>query len=63
MNMSSAASVPSLLSVLRAPKLSDLTRKRKIQCNPGKRKKIRSNSSTSSEPKGVKPQDRVKKIP
>jgi len=50
MNRSSAASVPSLLSVLRAPKLSDLTRKRKIQCNPGKRKKIRSNSSTSSDP-------------
>ena len=54
--------VPSLLSVLRAPKLSDLTRKRKIQSNPGKRRKV-SCSSSSSEPKGVTPQDRVKKFP
>ena len=61
MNKSSdSMPVPSLLSVLRVPKLSDLTRKRKVQCNPGKRKKVRSSSSTSSEPKGVMPQDRVK---
>ena len=37
MNKSSdSMPMPSLLSVLRVPKLSDLTRKRKIQCNPAK---------------------------
>ena len=56
-------SVPSLLSVLLAPKLSDLTRKRKIQSNPGKCKKVCTSSSTSSEPKIVKAVDRVRKYP
>ena len=56
-----STSIPSLLSVLRAPKLSDLTRKRKIQSNPGKHKEVCASSSTSSEPKGVKAVDRVKK--
>ena len=61
MNKSSdSMSVPSLLSVLHVAKLSDLIRKRKVHCNPGIRKKVRSSSSTSSEPKGVTPQDRVK---
>ena len=61
---SSSSSVPSLLSVLRAPRLSDLARKRKTQTNnPGKRKKTRSSSSACSDPKGVKPQDRLKKFP
>ena len=60
---SSSSSVPSLLSVLRAPRLSDLTRKRKTQTNYGKRKKTCSSSSASSDPKGVQPQDRVKKFP
>ena len=61
---SSSSSIPSLLSVLRAPRLSDLTRKRKTQTNPGKpRKKTRPTSSAASEPKGVKPQDRLKKFP
>ena len=64
MNKSSdSMSVPSLLSVLHVPKLSDLTRKRKVQCNPEKCKKVSSSSSTSSEPKGVTPQDQVKKFP
>ena len=39
-----------LLNALRAPRSSDLTRKRKLQCNPGKRKKSRL-SSGNSEPK------------
>ena len=59
----SSTSAPSLLNVLRAPRLSDLTRKRKLQCNPGKRKKTKPSSSVNSEPKGVKPQDRVRKYP
>ena len=60
---SASTSVHSLLSVLRAPKLSDLTRKRKIQSKPTKRKKIRSSSSTSLEPKSVRPQDWIKRFP
>ena len=60
---SSTTSAGSLLNILRAPKQSDLTRKRKLQCNPGKHKKIRSSSSTSFEPKSVKPQDRLRKYP
>ena len=58
-------SVPSLLSVLRAPKSSDLTRKRKIKSNSGKRNKVHASSSAicSSESKGVKAVDRVKKYP
>ena len=58
-----STSVPSLLSVLCAPELSDLTRKRKTQSNPGKHKKVRTSSSTSSEPKSVKAVDRVRKYP
>ena len=51
---SSSSSLPSLLSVLRAPRLSDLVRKRKTQANnPGKRKKTRSSLSAGSDPKGV----------
>ena len=61
MNKSSdSMPVPILLSVLHVPKLSDLTRKRKVLYNPRKRKKVCSSSSNSSEPKGVMPQDRVK---
>jgi len=33
-----SSSVTSLLDILRAPRPSDLTRKRKLQCNPGKHK-------------------------
>ena len=65
---SSSSSIPSLLSVLCAPRLSDLTRKRKTQTNPGTRpgkprKKTRPTSSAASEPKGIKPQDQLKKFP
>ena len=63
-NSTSSTSAISLLSVLKVPTPSDLTRKRKIQCNQaGKHKKTRPSSSIKSEPKGVKPQNRVKKYP
>ena len=63
-NSTNSTSAISLLSVLKAPTPSDLTRKRKLQCNQaGKRKKTRPSSSIKSEPKGVKPQNRVKKYP
>ena len=61
---SSSSSVPSLLSVLWAPRLLDLVRKRKTQTNnPGKCKKTRSTSSAGSDPKRLKPKDRLKKFP
>ena len=49
----------SLLSVLKAPDMSELSRKRKIMKNPpsGKRRLC---SSCQSNPKGIKPQQRVK---
>ena len=53
--------VPSLLEVLHAPKLSEISRKRKIYSNTnstrgGKRRKNRGSSSSASEPKNVTPQ-------
>ena len=61
---SSSSSMPSLISVLRAPRLSDLVRKKRTQTNnPGKCKKTRSSSLAGSDPKGVKPKDRLKKFP
>ena len=57
----SSTSATSLLNVLRAPRPSDLARKRKLQCNPGKRKKTKTFSNF--DPKGVKPQDHVRKYP
>ena len=56
-------STANLLNVLKVPRPSDLTRKRKLQCNPGKRKKTRLSSSSNSEPKGIKPEERVRKYP
>ena len=62
MNIESLNSAVRLLDVLRAPRPSDLARKRKVQCNPGKRRKVKP-SSSKSEPKGVKTQDRLRKYP
>ena len=52
----------SLLSVLKAPGMSELSRKRKVKRNPpiGKKK---AHSSCQSNPKGIKPQQRVKEYP
>ena len=52
----------SLLSVLKAPDMSELSRKRKIIKNPPSGKR-RSRSSCQSNPKGIKPQQRVKEYP
>ena len=55
-------SAVSLLSVLKAPGMSELSRKRKVKWNPpiGKKK---AHSSCQSNPKGIKPQQRVKEYP
>ena len=52
----------SLISVLKAPDMSELSRKRKIMKNPPSGKR-RSRSSCQSNPKGIKPQQRVKEYP
>ena len=59
-----STTVPSLLDVLRAPKLSEISRKRKIYSNTrgGKRGKARS-SSSASESKNIQPQQRLKQYP
>ena len=48
----------SFLEVLKVPQTSELTRKRKVDCNPPVGKK-RSRGQGSSEPKSVTPKDRV----
>ena len=55
----SGSSAVSLLNVLKAPDMSELSRKRRIMRNPptGKRK---ANSNSQSNPKRIKPQQRVK---
>ncbi len=58
----SAPSARSYLDVLQAPTLSDLTRKRRVNCNPpvGRNK---SRGQGSSEPKSLSPRDRVTEFP
>ena len=55
-------SAKSILEVLKAPQASDLTRKRKVDCNPPLGRK-RSRGQGSSEPKSVTPRDRVNEFP
>ena len=61
------APVTNLLQVLRSPRPSDLARKRRVASNPvppvGKRRKSRGSSSSSSEPKTVTVQQRVREYP
>ena len=52
----------SFLEVLNAPEASDLSRKRKVDCNPPVGKK-RARGQSSSEPKFVSPKDRVNEFP
>ena len=49
----------SLLSILKVPDMSELSRKQKIIKNPSSGKR-RSCSSCQSNPKGIKPQQRLK---
>ena len=53
---------PSILETLKAPRLSNFTRKRKVICNPptGQRK---ARGSGASEPKSVNPRERVNEFP
>ena len=53
----------SILDVLKAPKVAVQNRKRRVLSNPGRGKRRCSSSSTSSEPKRVTPQQRIKEFP
>ena len=53
----------SILEALKTPKASDLTRKRKVDCNPPPKGKRRARGEGSSEPKTVSPRERVRKFP
>ena len=57
-----ATKEPSVLSLLRAPKASDLARKRKIASNPPSGKK-KSKGPVASEPSNVDARDRLKQFP
>ena len=63
-NSSSSTSAVSLLSVLKAPTVSDLSRKQKIARNPAPVGKRRAKSTNSqSNPRTIKPQQRVREYP
>ena len=53
----------SILDVLKAPTRTELTRKRKIDCNPPPKGKRRARGEGSSEPKTVSPRQRVDQFP
>ena len=53
----------SILEALKAPKASDLTCKRKVDCNPPPKGKRRARREGSSEPKTVSPRERVREFP
>ena len=57
------AAQPSLLSRLRPPTSSELSRKRVIDRNPPKEKKRAKGPSRQSEPKSITPEQRLKDAP
>ena len=52
----------SILEALKAPKASDLTRKRKVACSPPPKGKRRARREGSSEAKTVSPRERVREF-
>ena len=62
-NKGSSSSTISLFDALKAPALSDLTRKRRVHCNPLPKGKRRVCGEGSSEPKNVSATQRVKEFP
>ncbi len=60
---SSTDSARSMLDVLKAPTPADIARKRQIKHNPPPRGKRRCQGSSTSDPKGVTPSQRVKEFP
>ena len=62
-NANSNITVKSLLTVLKVPKQSNLTRKRKIAANPPIGKWKCKSSGTNKEFAGIKPLQRTKEVP
>ena len=58
-----SSSLRSVFDALRAPTLSELTRKRSIHCNPPPKGKRRARGEGSSEPKRITPSQRLKEFP
>ena len=54
--------IPTLLNTLKSPKLSDLTRKRKVDCNPPPKGKRRSRGEGANDLKTVTAAQRVKEF-
>ena len=52
----------SIFDALKAPTLSDLTRKRRVHCNPPPKGKCRARGEGSSEPKNITATQRVKEF-
>jgi len=59
----SSTSAVSLLSILKAPRLSDLSRKRKVVVNPSPKGKRSSTGRTSKTTVNIKPDQHVKEYP
>ena len=57
------ADIPTILNTLKSPKLSDLTRKRKVDCNPLPKGKRCARGEGANEPKTVTATQRVKEFP
>ena len=62
-NEGSSSSTRSVFDALKAPALSDLTRKRSVHCNPPPKGKRRARGEGSSEPKSITVSQRVKEFP
>ena len=58
-----SSSTRSVFDALKAPALSDLTRKRSVHCNPPPKGKRRARGEGSSEPKSITASQRVKEFP
>ena len=59
----SSTTAKSLMDSLRTPTASELSRKRKIDCNKPPKGKKRSRGTCSSDPKFITPEQRVKQHP
>ena len=62
-NEGSSNSTGSVFDALKAPALSDLTRKRSVHCNPSPKGTRRARGEGSSEPKSITASQRVKEFP
>ena len=62
-NKGSSSFTRSMFDALKAPALSDLTRKRSVHCNPPPKGKRRARGEGSNEPKSITASQRGKEFP